>query len=171
MANEAAITTYGEINASAPDELKVFSFIVGKWAGTGKTRLEDGKHAQFQLTWIGRYILNGMAIADEFHSSMPDGAPYLGISLRHFDTKQGAWIIEYLNVTNSFLRRQVNPKSGAVSQAGDTVVVVSEDGDTRIREHYRVESPNRFTYSTDMSQDGGKTWDAPMLEMTLTRAT
>jgi hypothetical protein len=28
-----------------------------------------------------------MAIADEFHSLAPDGSPYLGLSLRHFDTK------------------------------------------------------------------------------------
>jgi hypothetical protein len=57
----------------------------------------DGGTAQFELTWIGRYILNGMAIADEFHSLAPDGSPYLGISIRHFDAKHDSWIIEYLN--------------------------------------------------------------------------
>jgi hypothetical protein len=170
MATEAAITTYGERNARAPEELNLFSFLVGKWNGTGKTRAADGKQVQFELNWIGRYILDGMAIADEFHSLAPDGKPYLGVSLRHFDAKQGSWVVEYLNVSNSFLRRQVNPRSGSVSRDAGAIVVISEDGPTRIREHYRVTDQNHFTYSTDLSRDAGKSWDPVLIEMTMTRA-
>jgi hypothetical protein len=170
MAGETAITTYGERNPQAPQELELFSFLVGKWNGTGTTRLADGRHVQFGLTWIGRYILNGMAIADEFHSLAPDGTPYLGISFRQFDTKHSSWIIEYLNVSNSFLRRQVNPLSGSVSLDAGTIVVISEDAQTRIRELYREVDKNHFTYSTDLSRDGGRTWDAVSIEMTMTRA-
>jgi Protein of unknown function (DUF1579) len=166
---EPAITTYGARNPQAPNQLSLFSFLVGKWKGTGKSRLEDGSQAQFDLTWIGRYILNGMAIADEIHSLAPDGKPYLGISLRHFDPKRDSWIVEYLNVSNSFLRRQVNPQSGNVSVDAGTVIVVSEDAQTRIRERYRVEDQNHFTYSTDMSRDEGRSWDAVLVEMTMTR--
>jgi hypothetical protein len=142
---------------------------VGKWRGTGKTKLADGSSAQFELTWIGRYILNGMAIADEFHSLAPDGSPYLGISIRHFDSKHDSWVIEYLNVSNSFLRRQVNPQSGSVSVDTHTIVVISEDAQTRIRENYRVADQNHFTYSTDMSHDGGRSWDPVSIEMTMER--
>ena len=170
MATEPVITTYGERNPQASDELNLFSFLVGKWNGTGKTRLADGNHVQWEgATWIGRYILNGMAIADEFHSLTPDGKPYLGISLRYFDTKHDSWIIEYLNVSNSFLRRQVKPQSGSVSLDAGTIVVISEDAQTRIREHYRVTDRNHFTYSTDMSRDGGRSWDPVSIEMTMTR--
>jgi hypothetical protein len=144
---------------------------VGRWNGTGKTRLAGGNYVQWEgATWIGRYILNGMAIADEFHSLTPDGKPYLGISLRCFDTKHDSWIIEYLNVSNSFLRRQVKPQSGSVSLHAGTIVVISEDAQTRIREYYRVTDRNHFTYSTDMSRDGGRSWDAVLIEMTMTRA-
>jgi hypothetical protein len=169
MAAQPAITPYGQRNPQAPGELDLFAFLVGKWKGTGKTRLADASHAQFELTWIGRYILDGMAIADELHSLAPDGGPYLGISLRHFDTKHGSWIIEYLNVSNSFLRRQVSPQSGAVSLDAGTVVVVSEDGQTRIRESYRVADQSHFTYSTDMSRDSGQSWDPALIEMTMAR--
>ncbi len=169
MANEPAITPYGQKNSQAPSQLDLFSFLVGKWKGTGKTRLPDGSDAHWELTWIGRYILNGMAIADEFHSLAPDGSPYLGISLRHFDTKHDSWVIEYLNVSNSFLRRQVNPQSGSVSMEAGAIVVLSEDGQTRIREHYRVTNQNHFTYTTDMSRDEGKSWDPVLIEMTMTR--
>jgi hypothetical protein len=169
MTKEPAITTYGQKNAQAAGLLDTFSFLVGKWKGTGKTRLVDGSHVQWELTWIGRYILNGMAIADEFHSLAPDGSPYLGVSLRHFDTKHDSWVIEYLNVSNSFLRRQVNPQSGSVSLDADAIVVISEDGQTRIREHYRVLGPDHFTYSTDMSRDEGRSWDPALIEITMDR--
>jgi hypothetical protein len=171
VASEAAVTAYGEKNAQAPDQLNLFSFLVGKWKGTGTTKLSDGSQAHFELTWIGRYILNGMAIADEFHSLTPDGKPYLGISIRQFDTKHDSWIIEYLNVSNSFIRRQVNPQSGSVTLDAATVVVISEDGQTKIREYYRVPDHNHFIYSTDMSHDGGRSWDPVALEMTMTRVT
>jgi hypothetical protein len=166
---QAPITTYGERNGHAPAQLTLFSFLVGKWEGSGKTRLADGSHARFDLTWIGRYILDGMAIADEIHSLGPDGKPYLGISLRQFDSRRDAWIIEYLNVANSFIRRQVNPRSGSVRREADSVVVISENGPTQIREHYRLADPNHFTYTTDLSNNGGRSWDAVSVEMAMTR--
>jgi hypothetical protein len=170
MPSESDVTTYGQRNAQAPDQLNLFSFLVGKWDGKGRVRLEDGRHADFELTWIGRYVLDGMAIADEGHSLTPDGKPYLGISLRHFDTKHGSWIIEYLNVSGSFIRRQVNPGSGSVSREGDTIVVVSGNAETVIRENYRVADQNKFIYSLDMSRDGGRSWDNGGTEMTMTRS-
>jgi hypothetical protein len=169
MADQPAITTYGERNTQAPSQLSLFAFLVGKWKGTGRARLADGNHAQFELTWIGRYIVNGMAIADEIHSLAPDGSPYLGISIRHFDAKHDAWIIEYLNVSNSFLRRQVNPQSGSVSLDAGAVILISEDAQTRIRESYRVVDQSHFTYSTELSRDEGRSWDAVSVEMTMTR--
>ncbi len=169
-AGEPAITTYGQKNAQAPRQLTAFSFLVGKWQGTGKTRLADGSYAQFAgVTWIGRYILNGMAIADEIHASTPDGKSYLGISLRQFDTSHQSWVIEYLNVTQSFLRRQVNPLSGSVSLNGDTVVVVSGDAHTRFRESYRVTDKDHYTYSADTSRDGGRSWDPISIEISMVR--
>ncbi|NIR58034.1 MAG: hypothetical protein GWO02_00180, partial [Gammaproteobacteria bacterium] len=53
--------------------MSVFSFLVGKWEGAGKTRLPDGSYAEYPVTWIGRYILDGTAIADEAHAPFPDG--------------------------------------------------------------------------------------------------
>ena len=166
---QPAITTYGERNAGAPAELDAFAFLVGKWQGVGKTKAPDGSPVQFEMTWIGRYVLDGTAIADEFHGATPDGKPYLGISLRQYDAALGMWIVEYLNVTGGFLRRQVNARSGAVEREGDAVVVISEDGDTRIRETYQVGGRARFTYAMEVSPDAGKTWQPPPFELSLTR--
>ena len=170
IAAEPATTTYGERNPQAPDELNLFSFLVGKWNGGGRTRLPAGDYVEWEgATWIGRYILNGMAIADELHAPGPDGKIYLGITLRQFDTNHNSWIVEFLNIPNSFLRRQVNPQSGSVSQDAGGIAVISEDAGTQFRETYRVPDQNHFTYTADRSQDGGRTWEPVLLEMTMTR--
>jgi hypothetical protein len=105
MQMDVSKTTYGERNPGSPNELEAFAFLVGKWQGTGKVRLPDGKVAEFSgVSWIGRYILDGTAIADELHSAYPDGRPFLGISLRQYDASRKTWIVEHLNVSDSFLR-------------------------------------------------------------------
>ena len=170
MAQDSSITTYGNRNESAPEELDVFSFLIGKWEGSGKTRLPDGTVVEYDgITWIGRYILDGMAIADELHTPLPDGGRGVGVTFRYFDPLNERWIVEFLNVTNSFIRRQVNAKSGAVEMDGTTVIVVSESDQSSSREYYRVLSDDRFDYIIDLTSDGGKTWDRGPIEFNLRR--
>ena len=164
------MTAYGERNPGAPQELSVFSFLIGRREGKGRTKIDDGKFAEYDVTWIGRYILDGTAIADELHGPMPDGSPYLGISLRQYDAQTNTWIIEYLNVTNSFLRRQVNRDSGSVRVSGRNVTVTSESPGMLVREHYQLENDNAFVYRLDVSNDGGKSWNEGQVEMTLQRS-
>ena len=68
VAQEAAVVPYGVRNSAAPVELDAFSFLVGKWKGVAKVRLENGRDAEYDVIWIGRYVLDGMAIADEGYS-------------------------------------------------------------------------------------------------------
>ena len=169
QANVKQITPYGEMNPNSPNELKVFSFLIGKWQGTARVKLDGGKFAEVPVSWIGRYILDGTAIEDEFHSTAPGGSPYLGISLRQYDTKRKTWIIEYLNVSNSFLRRQVNGDSGSVTVDGPTVTVISGAPDSMSRERYRVVDHDNFVYRLDASKDGGSSWNEGQIEIPLRR--
>ena len=165
-----AITTYGDRNEVAPAELDLFSFLIGKWEGSGRTRLADGTVAEYDgLTWIGRYMLDGMAIVDELHAPLPDGGRGLGITLRYFDTDNDAWVVEFLNVSNSFIRRQVNARSGAVEKDGSTVVVTSVSDESISREFYRVIGDDDFVYTIDLSNDAGKTWNRGSIEFTMNR--
>jgi hypothetical protein len=168
--SDLSITTYGEKGPGAPPELGAFSFLIGKWEGKGKTKIEGGKFAEYDVTWIGRYILDGTAIADELHGPAPDGSPYLGISLRQYDAQRKTWIIEYLNVPGSFLRKQVNRESGSVLVSGRNVTVTSESPNIVVRERYQAENYNGFVYRLDVSHDGGKTWDEGQVEMSLLRS-
>jgi len=171
MQMDVSKTTYGERNPSAPNELAVFSFLIGKWQGTGKVRLPDGKVAEFGgASWIGRYVLDGTAIADESHGAYPDGRPFLGISLRQYDASRKTWIVEFLNVSESFLRKQVNRGSGSVDVDGRNVTVNSESPGISIREHYLVADHDNFVFRLDVSTDGGRSWNEGQIEMTFRRA-
>jgi len=162
-------TTYGEISPNAPKELHAFSFLVGKWDGKGKTKLPNGTVAEFPVSCIGRYVFDGMAIADEMHAPAPDGSPFLGISLLQYDPGRKTWIVEFLNVSGSFLRKQVNSTAGSVEVSGRNVTVASESPGVTIREHYLVPDDRSFTYRLDVSNDGGRSWSTGQIEMTLHR--
>lgn len=155
----------------APAQLRTFAFIVGTWDGKGRAKLpEGGLSPEFIVKWIGRHVLDGTAIADELHGPAPDGSPCLGITLRQYGAAGGNWVIEFLNVTGSFLRKQVSRGHGAVTVDGRDVTVHSEGPGMKIRENYFVPDDARFTYRMDVSTDGGSSWDEGWVEMTFTRA-
>ena len=163
-------TIHGERSPRAPRELDVFAFIIGKWDGRGRTRLPDGKVAEYPVAWIGRYILDGTAIADEGHAPSPDGTPFLGITFRQYDLSRKTWVIEFLNVSGSFLRRQVHHGTGSVAVSGRTVTVTSESPGIVVREHYVVPDADNWVYRLDSSKDGGRSWDEGSIEFTFRRS-
>ena len=163
-------TIYGEKSPRAPRELDVFAFLIGKWDGRGRTRLPDGKVAEYPVAWIGRYILDGTAIADEVHGPYPDGRPFLGITFRQYDQSRKTWVIEFLNVSESFLRRQVHHGTGSVAVSGRTVTVTSESPGIVVREHYVVPDADNWVYRLDSSNDGGRSWNEGAIEFTFRRS-
>lgn len=169
QADEPAVTPYGAESPDAPPELRLFSFLVGRWEGTERAPLADGTVGEVKSTWIGRYILDGMAIAHELHAEASDGSSYRGMSFFYFDPASRAWTVEFLNITGSFLRRQVDRRSGAVTQEGNAIVVTDTHGERVAREEYRLTGEDRFSYALLMSDDGGKTWGKPAYQYTLTR--
>lgn len=170
VAQEVAVVPYGTRNPAAPAELDAFSFFVGKWKGVAKVRLENGTYAESDVIWIGRYALDGMAIVDEGYTVGPDGAARLdGYSIRYFDPTTRSWTIEFVNIARSFIRRQVNPRTGSVQLDEGSVVINGEDDTAMHRERYRVSGKDSFVYVIDLSRDGGKSWDSGLVEITMTR--
>ena len=163
-------TIYGEKSPRAPRELDVFAFLIGRWDGRGRTRLPDGTVAEYPVAWVGRYILDGTAIADEGHGPYPDGRPFLGITFRQYDESRKTWVIEFLNVSESFLRRQVHHGTGSVAVSGRTVTVTSESPGVVVREHYVVPDADNWVYRLDSSNDGGRSWNEGAIEFTFRRS-
>jgi len=164
-------TIHGERSPRAPRELDLFAFLIGKWDGTGRTRLPDGTVAEYPVAWVGRYILDGMAIADEVHAPYPDGTPSLGITFRQYDPSRETWVIEFLNVSGSFLRRQVHHGTGSVTVSDRTVTVTSESPGILVREHYAVPDADNWVYRLDHSNDDGRSWNEGAIEFTFRRST
>ena len=48
-------------------------------------------------------------------------------------------------------------------------VVSADDGTTMGREYYQLSGQDGFAYRIDLSSDGGKTWDAGVYEIAMTR--
>jgi hypothetical protein len=163
-------TIYGARSPRAPRELDVFAFLIGSWEGRGRTRRPDGTFAEYPVTWIGRYILDGTAIADEAHGPYPDGRPFVGISFRQYDRSRRTWVIEFLNIPDSFLRRQVRQGIGGVAVHDRTVTVSSESPGVLVRERYVVQDADHWTYRLDSSADGGRNWDDGSIEFTFHRS-
>ena len=162
-------TVYGERNPRSPRELGAFDFLVGRWQGTGQTRLGSGRVAEYPVSWVGRYVLDGMAIADEVRAPNQDGTPLLGITLRQYDDGRRTWVVEYINVTDSFIRKQVSGTAGSVVIDGNTVTIASESPGMSIRERYIVADRDHFVYRLDVSTDNGRSWDEGPIVMTFHR--
>ena len=163
-------TIYGERSPRAPRELDVFAFLIGKWDGRGRTRLPDGQVAEYPVAWVGRYILDGTAMADEGHGPYPDGTPFLGITFRQYDQSRKTWVIEFLNVSESFLRRQVHLGTGSVAVSGRTVTITSGSPGIVVREHYVVPDADNWVYRLDSSNDDGRSWNEGAIEFTFRRS-
>jgi hypothetical protein len=143
----------------------------GDWAlidgVAARARHANARKACFICDLLGGVYISG-------HASRPRTvarrmAPDLSVpSLRRYDGAK-KWIAEYLNVSNSFLRKQANATSGSVTVDGKTVVVISEAPDTWIRETYCVESHDHFTYGMDLSNDGGCSWSTRQIEISFSR--
>jgi hypothetical protein len=104
------------------------------------------------------------------HGPYPDGTPFLGISLRQSDQSRKTWVIEFLNVSESFLRRQVREGTGSVAVNGRTVTVTSESPGVVVREHYVVPDADNWIFRRDSSNDGGRTWNEGAIEFTFRRS-
>jgi hypothetical protein len=64
---------YGRPNPGAPPELSRFAFLIGKWRCDARLKRESGSWERLQASWVGRYVLDGYTIMDEFRMTKPTG--------------------------------------------------------------------------------------------------
>src|SRR5260370_25044144 len=64
---------YGNPNPKAPPELSQFAFIIGNWRCDARLKGEDGTWQPYHATWVGRYILDVLVIADEYRMTNQTG--------------------------------------------------------------------------------------------------
>lgn len=154
-------TEYGSPNPKAPPELSQFAFIIGKWRCDARVKGEDGTWQPYQATWVGRYILDGHVIADEYRMTNQTGEVIVhGMNFRSYNVEKKTWVMRWLNATGFWL--ELGPERlGGVRVAPTTISfnfidTLAPDALTRVT--FSDISQSHFKWSSERSLDQGKAW-------------
>ena len=149
---------FGEANPNAPAALSHFGFLIGTWRCEAKVKLATGEWQSLRATWIGRFILDGYAIADEYRMTDSDGALIvIGLNLRTYDIVKQIWKMKWLNgLAGSWV--DLGPEElGGVSFENGSIIYAFKEPMARhayTRATYTNISANRFTWRGEKSDDG-----------------
>jgi len=153
---------YGNPNPKAPPELSQFAFIIGKWRCDARVKGEDGTWQPYQATWVGRYILDGYVIADEYRMTNQKGELIVhGMNFRSYSVEKKTWVMRWLSATGSFWVELGPEKLGGVRVAPKTITFNLIDTfapDALTRVSFSNISESHFTWTEERSLDQGKTW-------------
>jgi len=152
---------YGNPNPKAPPELSQFAFIIGKWRCDVRLTGEDGTRQSYQATWVGRYILDGYVIADEYRMTNQRGELIVhGMNFRSYSVEKKTWVMRWLSAAGFWL--ELGPeKLGGVRVTPRTITFNMIDSfapDALTRVTFSNISERHFTWTGERSSDQGKTW-------------
>jgi Protein of unknown function (DUF1579) len=157
---------FGKPNPNAPVALSRFAFLIGRWRCEAKVRLANGEWQRFEATWLGRFILDGYAIADEYRMSGSDGELIvLGMMFRAYDPARQIWNIKWLNALAGTWTDLGPAELGGVRFDGRSITYafkepVAAHAYTRVT--YTNISQTHFTWRGEKSEDG-KAWSEFMV--------
>ncbi len=152
---------FGKANPNAPSALSRFAFLIGSWRCAAKVRLATGEWQVLQATWVGRFVLDGYAIADEYRMTGAAGELIvLGMNLRAYDATRQAWNIKWLNALAGAWVDLGPEDLGGVTFEGKSIRYAFKEpvaGHAFTRATYTNISEEHFTWRGEKSDDG-KTW-------------
>ena len=155
-------TGYGSSNFNAPPELSQFAFIIGEWRCDVRAQGNDGNWQTYQATWIGRYILDGYVIADEYRMTNHAGELVVhGLNFRSFSVEKKAWVMRWLDATRSFWVELGPEELGGVRVSPEMITFHLIDKfapDAISRVSFSNISADHFTWKEEKSLDHGRTW-------------
>ena len=153
--------TFGGPNRHAPAELSRFAFLVGTWNCEAKVKSAGGEWQTFKATWVGRYVLDGYAIADEYRMTSPSGELIvLGMNFRVYDAARRTWNIKWLNALGGSWIHLGPEELGGVSFDGQSITYAFKEpvaAHHYTRATYTNISSTHFTWRGESSEDG-KSW-------------
>lgn len=158
-----------EENAQNPDvpvELDRFAFLIGRWRCDAKVLLASGEWEAFEAAWIGRYILDGYVIADEYKMMGSTGElVVLGMNFRAYDPAREVWNIKWLNALGGTWMDLGPEELGGVRFDGRSVIYTFREpvaAHKYTRATYTNISKEHFTWRGEKSDDG-KDWSEFMV--------
>jgi hypothetical protein len=155
-------TEFGNPNPQAPPELSQFAFIIGKWRCDVRVKGKDGAWQAYQASWVGRYILDGYVIADEYRMTNQAGELIVhGMNFRSYSAEKKTWVMRWLDATRSSWVELGPEELGGVRVSRKSITFNLIDRfapDAISRVTFSNISEDHFTWSEDQSLDRGMTW-------------
>ena len=157
---------FGRLNPNAPSALSRFAFLIGGWRCEAKVTSANGEWQTLQATWIGRFILDGYAIADEYRMTGSSGELIvLGMNLRTYDVIKQAWNIKWLNALAGTWIDLGPQELGGVRFDGESIIYAFKEpvaAHPYTRATYTNISEMHFTWRGEKS-DNGRAWSEFMV--------
>ncbi len=107
-ASDQAHCDYGERHASMPAEFDQYAFMIGDFRIEARRGQGEGwsPKGPREPLWRGKYIMNGMAIMDEWFGVDPAIDPQAGrgVNIRFWDAPEEKWKIAWQHTTDPEVR-------------------------------------------------------------------
>lgn len=166
-------TGFGALDPQAPRETEAFGRLVGIWRAEQELRRQDGSWVvSAPAYWVWKYAPGGFAVQDLWYQSanaLPVylehlGHDYLLTALRIYEASAGAWRVAWA------------ANGGGKGPGDDFGIFEADETDGRIVMRSEVSSgdsmsqriffhsfeEDSFQWTSELSSDGGETWDAIM---------
>jgi len=157
---------FGKVNPNAPTELSRFGFLIGNWRCEARVRSADGKGQTLRATWVGRYVLDGYAIADEYRMMDSSGKLIvLGVNFRTYDSAKRTWNIKWLNALSGAWTDLAPSELGGAQFDSQSIMYAFKEpvADHKYtRATYTNVDKTHFTWRGEKSDDG-KNWSEFMV--------
>jgi hypothetical protein len=157
---------FGKANPNAPAALSRFAFLIGRWRCEARVRSANGEWQTLQAMWLGRFVLDGYAIADEYRMTDSSGELIvLGMNLRTYDATRQTWNMKWLNALAGTWVDLGPEELGGVTFDGQSIIYAFKEpvaAHPYTRATYTNISENHFTWRGEKS-DEGTTWSEFMV--------
>ena len=149
------------MNPNAPPETAELDWFIGEWEVIWKQKSKP--HSEVydlvtKATWRVRYAFDGFAVVDEFtgpnHAAPTPWGDFRGMTVRAYDRNQQQWIMTYQHINGSDAWRL----TGAMENGEFKIEAHDFAGQFQYRPHFFDITADSFTWTNDVSVDGGETW-------------
>ncbi len=164
---------FAKLDPHAPPELAAFAFLIGSWQCNAKIKSSSGDWQRFEAQWLGRFILDGHAIADEYRmTTLSKELTVLGMNIRTYNSATRTWSIKWLDALTGAWTDLVSPDLGGVhikrgNGRGSSITYAFKEPTAThpyTRATYTTHSPTHFTWKGDQSTDAHAWTDFMVVE-------
>lgn len=154
----------GTRNPDGPEQLSEFDFVIGDWDVTITLRLQNGQEVTYGARWHNHWILDGMAVMQEWRGPYATGAEF-----RTFNVRAGHW-----EGYNLYPGGQGGWSATTAAMSDGEMIItipgVDAEGQRLSREVYTDITPDSFRMYAEISRDEGVSWTPGDYQTTAVRA-